>query len=274
MFQRPELKYGAWLLTALVVEIVLIVGFLYQPLTRLTPIPQSEWEKKYLFDKAPQKAFPANAIAEKQEPVIRISGLEQRLLDSGLVNVKYAVPGIAVMLKYSTKDNFTGRDLYGELNDCYLQQDVAEKLALAQKYLHEKYPFYNIVIFDGVRPTGIQQMMWDSLKMPDSLKWRYVSPPAYGSLHNYGAAVDVSLVNENGWLMDMGTEYDFFGELGYPSAESRMVKQGKLTYRQMANRKLLRDAMLKAGFTMIDTEWWHFNACSLSEAKSKYRIVQ
>ena len=190
------------------------------------------------------------------------------------MNVTEAVPGIVVMLKYSTKDNFTGVDLYGDLNECYLQKEAAEKLKKAQEILHQRFPYYNIVVFDGVRPLHIQKMMWDSLKMPDSLKWRYVSPPSYGSLHNYGAAVDVSLVNGEGWLMDMGTPYDFFGELGYPSAEYKLVKEGKLTHRQMENRRLLREVMLQAGFTMIDTEWWHFNAYSLNEAKAKYSVVE
>ena len=273
MLDKLNIKYGYWLLIILAIEIILIVSFLYEPLTKLTPLPYT-FRELQLAKSSPQKIFSENLTTLNNQKTKTISSYEKHLMDSGLVNVKDVVIGISVLLKYSTKDNFTGKDLYGDLNECYLQKDVAEKLAKAQNLLHEKFPFYNIVIFDGVRPMSIQKMMWDSLQMPDSLKWRYVSPPTYGSLHNYGAAVDVSLVNEDNWLVDMGTDYDFFGELGYPSAENRMVQQGKLSYRQMENRKLLRDVMLQAGFMMIDTEWWHFNSCSLNEARTKYRIVQ
>ena len=116
-------------------------------------------------------------------------------------------------------------------------------------------------------------MMWDELQVPEKLKDKYVSNPEVGSLHNFGCAVDVSIVNEDFWEMDMGTPYDYFGELGYPIAESRMIEEGKLTWRQFENRKLLREVMTEAGFTGITTEWWHFNGNSLKTAGEKYRIV-
>jgi zinc D-Ala-D-Ala dipeptidase len=81
-------------------------------------------------------------------------------------------------------------------------------------------------------------------------------------------------VNYEGWELDMGTDFDYFGELGHPSAEGRMVNEGKLTHRQLENRKLLREVMYKAGFTGLGTEWWHFNACGLDEARKKYRIIE
>ncbi|MEW6469441.1 MAG: M15 family metallopeptidase [Bacteroidota bacterium] len=271
MFGRLDIKYGTWLLIGLALEIILIVSFLYEPMTKLTPIPLSIRERQLTRQYIEQQPVAQQAV---YAPPQAVSQLEKRLMDSGLVNVRDVVPGIKVMLKYSTKDNFTGMDLYGDLNECYLQKDVAEKLKKAQELLHKKYPYYDLLVLDGVRPLSIQKTMWDSLRMPDSLKWKYVSPPASGSLHNYGAAVDVTLVNPEGWMVDMGTPYDFFGELGYPSAEPEMLKQGKLTHRQMENRRLLREVMTGAGFTIIDTEWWHFNSCSLSEAKAKYRLIR
>jgi D-alanyl-D-alanine dipeptidase len=71
----------------------------------------------------------------------------------------------------------------------------------------------------------------------------------------------------------MGTPYDYFGELGYPVAEKRMLENGKLTWRQYENRKLLREVMSEAGFTGISTEWWHFNGTSLKQAKEKYQVI-
>jgi D-alanyl-D-alanine dipeptidase len=37
------------------------------------------------------------------------------------------------------------------------------------------------------------------------------------------------------------------------------VLAGRLSDTQVANRRLLREAMLAAGFLAIKTEWWHFD---------------
>jgi len=205
--------------------------------------------------------------------IIKHTFLEQKLIAFGLVNIKTLDESVVVNLKYATEDNFLHKNLYGELKNCYLQKDIAAKVVKAQKILKEKFPFYSLIIYDGVRPLSIQQMMWDELQVPEKLKDKYVSNPEVGSLHNFGCAVDVSIVNEDFWEMDMGTPYDYFGELGYPIAESRMIEEGKLTWRQFENRKLLREVMTEAGFTGITTEWWHFNGNSLKTAGEKYRIV-
>ena len=194
-------------------------------------------------------------------------------MNSGLVNIEDIDSSIVVDLKYSTENNFLHKNLYGDLKNCYLQKDIAEKLGKAQKNLKEKYPFYSLIIYDGVRPLSIQQTMWDELQVPEKLKDKYVSDPQVGSLHNYGCAVDVSIVNEEGWEMDMGTPYDYFGELGHPIAEQRMINEGKLSWRQFENRKLLREVMTESGFTIISTEWWHFNGASLRETGEKFKIV-
>ncbi len=199
---------------------------------------------------------------------------EKRLKDVGLVNVKELDTSIVVDLKYSSTDNFLLTDVYGDLNECYLQKEAAEKLSKAQEILHEKYPFYNLVVFDGVRPLSIQKTMWESLKIPADDKRKFLASPWEKSLHNFGAAVDVSIVNSDGWEIDMGTPYDYFGELGYPVSEDRMLQEGKLMHRQKENRKLLRDVMTKAGFLPIATEWWHFNFCTRAEAVQKYELIK
>lgn len=222
-----------------------------------------------LFGPDEQKQPPLKAGTERPA-----SALVQQFRESGLVNISELDSTIKVDLRYSTSNNFLGKDLYGELNECWLQKETAAKLVRAQQLLKERYPFYSIIIYDGVRPRSIQQTMWDELQVPEKLKDKYVSDPAVGSLHNYGCAVDVSLINENGWEMDMGTPYDYFGELGHPQAEPRMLKEGRLTWRQFENRKLLREIMLQSGFTMITTEWWHFNGSSLKIAGEKYKMIQ
>src|SRR5438105_2830549 len=80
---------------------------------------------------------------------------EQSLIDAGLTDVQSIDSTIIVDLKYSTCDNFLGLDVYGDLNRCYLQPDVAEKLKTCQKELRSRFPFYSLIIFDAVRPRSI-----------------------------------------------------------------------------------------------------------------------
>ncbi|GAB3648110.1 M15 family metallopeptidase [Echinicola sediminis] len=201
--------------------------------------------------------------------------MERNLLDAGLIDVRSLLPDIFVELKYSTEDNFFGRDVYGELTKCYLQEEVVQKLQTALEYLQKERPDLTFLIYDGVRPLSVQQILWDSLDKPDSLKPLYVADPKRGSLHNYGVAVDLTIAEKGtGRALDLGTHYDYFGYLAYPDREDQMLKEGKITHKQIQNRQLLREAMYSAGFMGIGSEWWHFNAYSLKEAKDKFEIIQ
>ena len=93
-------------------------------------------------------------------------------------------------------------------------------------------------------------------------------------MHNYGAAVDLGLTHLDTGMVDMGTPFDYIGVLAHPREEQKLLKQGKLTEKQIENRKLLRKVMKKAGFFNIQTEWWHWNSCNRSTAKKKYKLVR
>lgn len=199
--------------------------------------------------------------------------IEAHLIKMGLVNIQELEPSIKVDLRYSSSNNFMKTDVYGDWENAYLQPDVAEKLVLAQMLLKSKFLHYSLLVLDAARPMSVQYKMWKMLDMPASEKIKYLSNPLNGSLHNYGAAVDLTIVNEMGEELDMGTEYDFFGEEAHPAKEMQMLLEGKLTEEQINNRKLLREVMLKAGFSQLPTEWWHFNSCSRPEAIQKYQII-
>ena len=201
--------------------------------------------------------------------------LEQRLIDAGLVNIQAVLPEVFVALKYSTEDNFFQKDVYGELENCYLQPVVAEMLGEALAYLQSNHPELTFKIYDGVRPLSVQQILWDELDKPDKIKPLYVADPKKGSLHNYGVAVDLTLANaQTGEELDMGTGYDFFGYPAYPDRESEMLGEGRITAEHIANREILREAMAKGGFTGIGSEWWHFNAFSRKVAEQKFEMVK
>lgn len=200
-----------------------------------------------------------------------ISEYEQTFIDSGLVNIEEYIPGIRIDLKYTTTDNFVHADVYGDLDKCYLRPEAADKLKKAQALLQEKQPSYSLLVFDGVRPHRVQYKMWEVLDVPN--KRNYLSPPDKGSVHNYGCAVDLTIADSLGQQLDMGTEFDFFGELAQPQLESRMLAKGELTEAQHENRLLLRNVMKKAGFHPIRTEWWHFNAFGSKTVKHRYTII-
>ncbi len=206
---------------------------------------------------------------------VEITELEETLKNQGLVNIEEAIPGLKVELMYSTTNNFFEQDVYGDLTHAYLQPEVADRLKKAQEMLQSEYPNLTLLVYDGVRPLSVQQILWDNLDKPDSIKPLYVADPKVGSLHNFGVAVDLTIYdNEAGRPIDMGTNYDFFGYEAYPDRELEMMAEGKITRAQVANREILRKVMKASGFTGIGSEWWHFNAFSRQEAGEKFEIVK
>lgn len=216
-----------------------------------------------------------DTVVKKDTLAKRVIGeLEQQLIDSGLVDVQTLDSTIRVDLKYSTKDNFLGMDVYGDLERCYLQPDVAQKLVKAEEALRKKYPYYHLVIYDAVRPRHIQRKMWDTLHLPPGEKQKYLSNPESGSLHNYAAAVDLGIIDDHGIALDMGTKFDYFGDEAQPKKEPELLDSGKITHHQVANREILRSVMRQAGFFNIQTEWWHFNSCRRDDAARMYHMIE
>ena len=198
--------------------------------------------------------------------------LINRLENQGLVDVQSLSSSIQVDLKYASSDNFLGEDVYYGLKRCYLQPIVAEMLADAQSILSKLHPDLSLLIFDGVRPQSVQFRMWDLVKGTE--QENYVAEPNRGSLHNFGAAVDLGLHHKDSGALDMGTPYDYFGDLAQPRYEAQYLKSGELSLAQVENRRLLRTVMNRAGFTGILNEWWHFNAFPKAEIRERFEIVR
>lgn len=225
----------------------------------------------------PESRFVSEVTPEAIPKTGQIPALEQQMIKQGLVNIQNIDPGIRVELKYSTKDNFVGKDVYGDLSKAYLQPDMAKKLAKANGILKKNKPGYTLLVYDAARPNSVQYILWkalDSLKIPAKNKPQYVADPKIGSIHNFGCAVDLTVVNEEGIPLDMGTPYDFFGPLAYPRMELQLLREEKITTRQVANRNILREAMTQAGFSVNPTEWWHFDGMSRNAARSRYGILK
>jgi len=200
---------------------------------------------------------------------------EQAMEKQGLLEVRANIPDVLVELKYATSDNFMGKDVYGCLKHAYLQPEVLAKLKRAQANLSKSHPGFHLLIYDAARPLSKQWELWNTLtKYPPSERQKYVADPHEHSIHNYGSAIDLTVADAAGKPLDMGTPFDFFGELAYPSREKGLLASGKLSPKAYQNRLILREAMVAAGFMRIEFEWWHFNAFSRKEAKRRYQVVR
>jgi D-alanyl-D-alanine dipeptidase len=195
-----------------------------------------------------------------------------RLKDAGLVDIHDLNTSIVVHLLYATENNFVGEQMYKSLREAYLQTEAANKLVRAQKYLQEINADCKLIVYDAARPQWAQEIMWNRVK--DTPMKRYVANPQRISMHTYGVAVDVSILDKNNKELDMGTPVDFLGALAEPKNETKYLDSGELTRKQVQNRELLRTVMKKAGFRGISNEWWHFEACSRAEAQKKYVPVK
>lgn len=186
-----------------------------------------------------------------------------------LVDVKKLEPRFVLDIKYATTDNFTKRQLY-PVARCLLRPEVAEMLLRAQRWLDSHHPGHVFMLKDCYRPEHLQRVMWEVVA--GTPQQGYVANPGSktGSVHNYGAAVDLTLVHDSAEL-DMGTPYDYFGKLAEPRHEEQLVRDGKLLREHVDNRKMLRDAMvLGGGFLPLTHEWWHFDALRGAALRRKY----
>jgi D-alanyl-D-alanine dipeptidase len=200
---------------------------------------------------------------------------ELTMQEQGLLEVKKEIPEVLVDLKYHSTDNFMKKNVYGCLNTAFLQKEVIDKLKKAIVLLQKSHPGYHFLIYDAARPLSIQWVLWNTLSdLPPKERQKYVADPKEHSIHNYGSAIDITLVDANGKPLDMGTKYDFFGELAYPNKEKQFLANGRLSQKAYQNRLLLRNVMKNAGFIPIDFEWWHFNAFSRKEAKRRFKVVK
>jgi len=180
-----------------------------------------------------------------------------------------AADGVVIDLRYAGTNNFMGQNLYGPFNRLFLHKRAADKLKAAVALLKHEHHGYKFIIFDGLRPRSVQYLLWE--KMPND---DYVADPKKGSVHNYGLAIDLSVVDEKGHELDMGTGFDSFTPLAQPQLEQEELAKGDLTQVQLDNRLILRRSMEAAGFKVLPSEWWHFDALPADLVRKQFKIVE
>ena len=170
---------------------------------------------------------------------------------------------------------------YGARSPYYLRQDVLDRLITAQEKLQQQHPGWRIQIFDAFRPVAVQRFMVDytfnqqvqAMNLADQTLteaqqqqiWRRVnqfwatpsmdpqSPPP----HSTGAAVDVSLVDNRGVPLDMGSPIDELSDRSLPVHFGDSNDFQEQQYDR--NRQLLNRMMQTSKFCRHPNEWWHFS---------------
>ncbi len=182
-----------------------------------------------------------------------------------------SIAGIQVDLRYATANNFVGRDLYSPYDCAWLHVEAAGALEKVVAWLAERRPDLTPLVLDALRPQRVQQQLWDALE--GTGLQMYLANPERGSIHSYGMALDITLLDADGRELDMGTGFDDMTNLSHPALEEGFLQAGQLTEQQVANRRLLREAMLQAGFLGINTEWWHFDCGDRELVRRSFRRV-
>lgn len=164
-----------------------------------------------------------------------------------LVELAAIEPSIRLDVRYATANNFVRRPVYRQAR-VFLQRPAAEAVARAHRGLAARG--YGLLVFDGYRPWSVTRLFWDVT--PPHLR-EFVADPRKGSRHNRGCAVDLTLFDRaTGREVEMPTPYDDFTEKAAQDYEGA-------TPAQAGHRAMLRDAMVKEGFLVYPSEWWHFD---------------
>lgn len=162
-------------------------------------------------------------------------------------------------LRYATTNNICQVAVYSPDFIPALHKSAFDKLKIALQILRQEVPLSTFVIFDAFRPLEAQKKFFAMVEGTD--QEIYFANPKNKSIHNFGYAVDLTLADkQSGELWDMGTDFDDFRDEAQPVKEDEMLRLGRLNEKQIQNRKILRDIMVRAGFQVLPIEWWHFDA--------------
>lgn len=172
--------------------------------------------------------------------------------------------GIVEDIRYADSNNFLGTPVDGyHAAKAIVTRPAALALASVQKKILAKG--LSLIVFDAYRPTRAiahfhrwenepnnaerQKRFYPGLSKSELFAKGYI---ANQSSHSRGSTVDLSLIDvKTRQELDMGTEFDFFGEASW-------IDYTGLSQQQITNRQRLKGLMLDAGFKTFPMEWWHF----------------
>ncbi len=165
--------------------------------------------------------------------------------------------GVQHDLRYASRNNFAGVELYRGMDCAWLRVEAAQGLEAAAEWLTQQRPGWQLVVLDALRPQRVQEAIWADVA--GTAMEHYFANPLRGSIHSFGMAVDVTLLNPAGVEADMGSGFDEMAPASHPALHAAHLKSGVLTPAHVAERECLAAAMAHGGFHGITTEWWHFD---------------
>lgn len=183
---------------------------------------------------------------------------------SGFVVLGDFIPDIIQEIRYFSTYNFIGDRIDGYEEPCALT--TIEAARALKDVSNEMFVMgYRLKIFDAYRPaTAVKHFVLWGIEDTDIRMKPYFYPDeqkqelfikgyiASKSSHSRGSTVDLTLLDmATGKEVDMGSPFDFFGEISHPDYKG-------ITEEQYANRMMLQKVMVRNGFEPIDCEWWHF----------------
>jgi D-alanyl-D-alanine dipeptidase len=160
-----------------------------------------------------------------------------------LVEILRPAFDVEVEIAYATADNFTGAPVYVR-PACYLRPEAAD--CLAEAIVLAAALDLRFRIFDAFRPSEAQWALWNHTPDPE-----FLADPRRGSPHSRGVAVDLTLIDESGQALDMGTGFDAFTPLSHHGNRDIGADAQR-------NRHLLMGIMTTAGWDFYRNEWWHY----------------
>ena len=183
---------------------------------------------------------------------------------SGFVLLADYVPHIVQEIRYYSTYNFIGERIDGYEEPCAL---LTKEAARALKSVANEMAVrgLRLKIFDAYRPAcAVKHFVLWGIEDQDIRMKPYFYPDlekqelfikgyiAKRSSHSRGSTVDLTLLDmQTGRELDMGSPFDFFGEVSHPYCKA-------ITEEQYNNRMILQRAMVRNGFKPLDCEWWHF----------------
>lgn len=181
---------------------------------------------------------------------------------SDFAQISTVIDDAAYDIRYYSPNNFTGNKITGyKAPRAYMTKKALAALAKAAEDLRSQG--YRLLIWDAYRPQKAvdhfvewindpndpgDKTFYPTLEKSNLLEGNYIMAK---SGHSRGSTVDLTLIKKDGGFVDMGGTFDLFSEISHPDYK-------KITKKQKKNRQILRDAMIRAGFQPLDSEWWHF----------------
>ncbi len=147
----------------------------------------------------------------------------------------------------------------------HVRQGVLTRLLHARSLLPTGV---RLLFVEGFRPPDLQRRYfeeysdelarahpdWRATELREAAS-RFVSPPEIAP-HSAGAAVDVTLTDQQGRELDMGTRVNASPE---ESGGACYTDAPGLGDRARTNRAVLGGALSAAGLVNYGTEWWHWS---------------